>query len=529
MKRKSLYLKPNVLLEPLLNKWCASSYLISPASSAMYVANWHIKVMQSFVAAPKIHMSALKNPKMQGGLFINYDQSRVNEIKDLLEKTTKEQAHILELAKAIKTLDNILVKEATGYSLEPLYEQVPEILQGYVELVYDMNNHPSVRFIEGLLYNSRYYQPSSQSIALSLIDTDKRSFIFSTPRLPEDNSLHLNLPFSHPGLDELFQMKNTPNDFGSIKEILGVEDKDDKLFASFITEDIPPLPPVYNGDNVRIRYFGHACILIETKEISILCDPLISYQYDNNIARYSYADLPESIDYILITHQHHDHCHFETLLQLRHKTKNIIVPRSHGGVLADPSLKLVLQNIGFERVIEIDELETLRTGSANIIGLPFFGEHGDLNIKTKMSYLVSLQEKSILIAADSKTLEPKLYNRIHDVVGDIDILFIGVQCDGAPLTWAYGSLLTQPLPRNMDQSRQVDGTNYEGAVEIVKRLHPQTVYVYAMGYEPWLSYLMSVQSTEDSRPSKEAKKLIEDCMSRGITAEKLFGHKEIFL
>ena len=25
--------------------------------------------------------------------------------------------------------------------------------------------------------------------------------------------------------------------------------------------------PVYDGDDVRIRYFGHACILIETKDI----------------------------------------------------------------------------------------------------------------------------------------------------------------------------------------------------------------------------------------------------------------------
>jgi len=29
---------------------------------------------------------------------------------------------------------------AKGYSLEILYEKLPEILKGYVELIYDLNN-----------------------------------------------------------------------------------------------------------------------------------------------------------------------------------------------------------------------------------------------------------------------------------------------------------------------------------------------------------------------------------------------------
>ena len=56
---------------------------------------------------------------------------------------------------------------ANVFSLEPLYEKVPEILKGYVELVYDLNNNPSFRFYEHLLYKSKYYKPSSQSISLA--------------------------------------------------------------------------------------------------------------------------------------------------------------------------------------------------------------------------------------------------------------------------------------------------------------------------------------------------------------------------
>lgn len=183
MGSKKLYLKQNVVAEPLVNKWYAWSYLISPATASMYIANSHLKIMQSFVSAPQVHISALKNPKMLGGSFINYDVNMVDEIRQLIEKIVREQSHILEFSAAIKTVNEILLTEANGYSLEPIYCRIPDIVKGYVELVYDLNNYPSIRFIEGLLYKSQYYNKFSQSIVLYIIDDDARSFAFSTPRL----------------------------------------------------------------------------------------------------------------------------------------------------------------------------------------------------------------------------------------------------------------------------------------------------------------------------------------------------------
>ncbi len=40
---------------------------------------------------------------------------------------------------------------------------------------------------------------------------------------------------------------------------------------------------------------------------------------------------------------------------------------------------------------------------------------------------------------------------------------------------------------------------------------------------------MSVKYTENSNPIIASNKLIEDCRSRGIQAERLFGEKEILL
>jgi hypothetical protein len=81
----------------------------------------------------------------------------------------------------------------------------------------------------------------------------------------------------------------------------------------------------------------------------------------------------------------------------------------------------------------------------------------------------------------------------------------------------------------MDQSRRFDGSDYEKAIQIVDCLRPEQVYVYAMGQEPWLTFLTSIQYTPESRPIIESDKLVETCRRRGIAAERLFGRKEIFL
>jgi L-ascorbate metabolism protein UlaG (beta-lactamase superfamily) len=529
MTMRDVYLRPNVMIEPLYNQWYAWPNLISPATAPMYVANQHMKIMQSFVSAPQVHVSALKNPAMLGGPFINYDASRVPAVKELMERTAREHAQMLEFAEAVKQLDQILA-DGQGYSLEPLYKRVPDILKGYVELVYDLNNRASMRFMEGLLFRSRFYNPKSQSIAMSLVESDSRSFVFSTPRLRNDGALHLDVHFNHEGLQELFKMKQTPRAYGWIKEALGVRDEDDALFSTFFTEEAPAPPASYDGDGVRVRYFGHACVLIETRQTSILTDPVISYPFAGGVDRYTLADLPETIDYVLITHGHQDHCIFESLLPLRHRIKNLIVPKNASGFLADPSLKLVLQQLGFNQVREIDEMETIEVEDGYIMAVPFLGEHGDLNVRTKSAYLMKLNGKSLYFGADSNNIEPVLYDHIAEAAaGDLDVLFVGMECEGAPMSWLYGPLMTKPLLRKMDQERRLDGSDHQKALSIVERLRPREVYVYAMGQEPWLTFLTSIKYKPSSIPIVESDKLVAECRSRGLMSERLFGHKELLL
>ena len=527
MQNEKLYLRHNVQVEPLIDLWYAWPHLIPPATAARNVTERHFKIMDSYINAPQVHASAVKNPKMQGGPFIDYEGKRVDEIRNLRDRIKKERPHLLELSAALGTLDTILRGTAKGYSLQPLYTKVPDALRGYVELTYDLNNHPSFRLIEPLLYRSKFYDRSQQSLMLSIITNDERPFVLSTPRLPWDGALHLQRPFDDEVIDRLFCLGTTPMRLGEIKEMLEVSDSQNDLLRSFLTEEAPSPYVPYKGPGIRWRYFGHACILVEAAGVSLMFDPVLSYTYENSISRYTYEDLPDSIDYVLITHNHQDHILFETLLQIRHKVKTIVVPRNGGGHLQDPSLKLLLQNAGFNNVIEITELEQITDGQVRITGLPFMGEHADLDILTKMAWLVRIGRHSLMFAADSCNIEPRLYEHLHREFGDVDALFLGMECDGAPLSWLYGPLLTQRIERAMDESRRLAGSNFQQAKSIVDLFNCKEVYIYAMGQEPWLNYIMSIKYTDASRPIIDSNCLLEECRQKGIIAERLFGEKEV--
>lgn len=522
-----VYIKPNLAIEPLVDNWYAWPHLISPATAAMNIKERHLKIMDSYVQNPMIHAAAVKSPKMLGGPFIDYDGKRVDEIKALIENTKEKCATLLNLRNDILALNSLLKKEAKGYALLDLYPQIPEGLQGLVELVYDVNNVPSYRFFETLLYETDYYDESLQSFNLFLVkDDDSRSFVLSTPKLPGEDILRINLPFKSQEIDVLFGMADKPKKYQEIRDLFELEEEQETLFRSFFTTTAPKKYKPYDGDGILTRYFGHACILVETKDTSILADPLISYGYESDISRYSYEDLPETIDYVVITHNHQDHILFETLLRIRAKVKHIIVPKSNGGTLQDPSLKLMFEKLGFTNIIELGEMEKLQFEDCAITGLPFIGEHCDLDVRSKLCHHVTFNDGlKMVFAADSCNVSSALYERIQKIIGDIDVIFLGMECEGAPLTWLYGPLMPDPLPRDKDESRRLAGCDFNQAKALIDVFHPRNVFVYAMGMEPWLKYISSIKYTDESKPIVESDKLLAYCKSKNIEPERLFGEK----
>lgn len=522
------YLKPGVIIEPVIGNWYAHSYLISPATYPMVLKD-KVKLMQSFVASPELHEMATQDSEVVGRTFLNVPAAKVKCIEEMLEMTIAENGKYLEFADAVNALYLLLLKDAKGYSLEGLYRQVPERLKGYVELLYDVNNQPGFRFFESMLYRSGFQKSSAQGLYFYEMDPALRGNILDTPRMPDANSHRIQLPFSSETVDAIAQLREKPQ----IKQTITQYFQDDvfPLFDKLFTAEKPykPQDATYAGPGIRIRYYGHACVLLETKEVSVLIDPFINYGASGQHSNFNFSDLPGRIDYVLITHNHGDHIIPEYLLQLRHKIGHVIVPRNGNGNLEDPSLKLLLESIGFPHVLELDELASIKIPGGEIIGMPFLGEHCDLTIHSKILHLVKLYGKSILLASDSSNLEIQVYRILREIIGTIDVLFLGMESEGAPLSLNYAPFMTKELNKKMDHSRRVNGSDFESGYAIVNEFRPKEVYIYAMGIEPWTRYILGIKYTEESVQLGEADKMLKACRGEGIHAELLENKKELYL
>ena len=527
-----VFLRPNIQFEPLVNHWYAWFLTIPPVTGALNVAERFLPIMKSYVASPMMHAAACRNPAMKGGPFIDLNGRRVDEIRALIAETSRRSERLIELAQALKTLWSVLLEKARGLNMDPLYREVPEPLRGYVELYYDLNHNPSFRVFESLLYASPFYETAIQSVALSAIDASTvRPFILSTPRLKDDRTVFRPVPFADPVLDELFRMKRAPRDYAEIADRFGIDGASDALFRSFFTEQAPAPKPdrAVESDDVRIRYFGHACLLIQSRGVNVLLDPAVSYGFETSLPRYTFEDLPDQIDYVLITHSHHDHIILETLLQLRHQIKTIVIGRNSDGFPQDPSLQLALRKLGFRSVVEVRDIEEIPLPNGSITAVPFLGEHNDLAIQSKNAFFIRIGSRSILSVADSCNLDSRLYEHVFALTGQPEVLFVGMEVEGAPPSWVYGPLFPKTLPRPIDQSRRARGCNIHEASALVDRFDFKKVFIYAMGQEPWLDHILDNQFTETSPSLIQSRQFLAHCAARGLEAESLFASKEIVL
>ncbi|UXA53245.1 MBL fold metallo-hydrolase [Xanthomonas prunicola] len=523
------YLRVNAVARPLLNHWILWDMLIPPVQSALVVAKQQLPILESYLRAPEQHAQAARDPALMGGPWINYPSPKTAEIAQLLERTRVAQGDALALAAALQALEDLLRQQASGQSLESLYAQIPGELAGLVELVYDLNDHPGLRLLEGLLYRSRFYRRDLQEFAFGLVERDWLPYERSTPVLESPQTPVLALPWNDARLDTLFRAERAQVVIDEVAERLGVAASQRAGFAALFDAAPPPQRHRPPAAGVRIRYLGHACLLVESDQVSILTDPFVAYDYPTDLPRYTLADLPERIDYVLITHGHSDHIRPETLLRLRHRIGTVVVPHSAGRRLQDPSLKLMLQALGFERVIELHEFERLALPDGAITALPFLGEHSDLDIQGKAGYHVRLKGCSAACLADSCNLDPSLYRHIAAELGAVDALFLGMECEGSPLSWGYGHLLTRRIDPKLDRSRRDRGSHADEAIALIERWPARRAYVYAMGQEPWLNHVLAINQSGEHLGLREADRFLAHCRARGIDGERLFAMKELNL
>ena len=524
----SLSLRKNVIAEPSVAGWYAWSYLLPPQTLAKYLKNHYTGIVESYLDNPATHRTALKQARFHGGPFVHEQDGSYEKIQDWYEKAREQYAPLLALGDAVDELEQEILPRQTGASMDEVYQNLPEPLAGRVELFYNRDNRtPDYRFIEPLVYQSEYFDPGLQQIRFSAIHEDARQFALTTPVLEyTPDQVLVTVPLDSDLLDIVFRGGLTPAELDRVTESLGLDGDRAEVFKGFFTEDADTVPPA--TDDV-ISYVGHACVFVRHRGATFLVDPVISYSgYSRESdGRFTFDDLPERIDYVMITHNHQDHMLLETLLKIRHRVGTVVIAKSANSSLVDPDLKRILSVLGFRDVVELGDLESIDTPGGAITALPFLGEHGDIRMRTKCGWLLDLDGTRVLFAADSTNVSPQLYPLVTAAVGKVDTVFIGMESVGAPVSWLYGPLFPEKLERKVDLGRRLKGSNFEQAAAIVDALRAGSVYVYAMGQEPWLGAVMCVEYDATHPAMIDSDKLVAYVNERGGVAKRLFLHESI--
>jgi L-ascorbate metabolism protein UlaG (beta-lactamase superfamily) len=169
-----------------------------------------------------------------------------------------------------------------------------------------------------------------------------------------------------------------------------------------VKTDLKNLP---DGNPVLI-WFGHSSYLLKIDGKHILVDPVFSgyaspfkiksaKNFDGSNV-YNTDDMPV-IDVLLITHDHYDHCDYETILKLSNKTINIITSLGVGS-------HLEYWGIDMSKVTELDWHESAEKAGMKFISQParHFSGRGFTRSKTLWaSFILNTKNCAIYIGGDS--------------------------------------------------------------------------------------------------------------------------------
>ncbi|MCX2716861.1 MBL fold metallo-hydrolase [Helicobacter sp. MIT 21-1697] len=195
--------------------------------------------------------------------------------------------------------------------------------------------------------------------------------------------------------------------------------------------------------NPAVVWFGHSSLLINDEYFKILIDPVfssyaspkawINRAFESNVS-WSSDDF-ESIDALVITHDHYDHLDYPTIMALKDKVKHFIVPLGVGSHLR-------FWGVPFTQITELYWWQSLNlTPSIKITSTPSQHSSGrgiqwDRTLWT--SYVLDIKDKKIFLSGDGGYYTH--FKQIGERFGSIDLAIL--ENGQYNLAWQYSHSFT---------------------------------------------------------------------------------------
>jgi len=228
-----------------------------------------------------------------------------------------------------------------------------------------------------------------------------------------------------PSGDRLERIKKSPNyRNGSFKNLTPTQMLAEgvsypKMLINFFSkgidrEPVDVLPSVKTdfkslpNDKTTIVWFGHSSYFIKLNGKNILIDPVFSeraspFQFIGKKAYpvqtpYSLADFPDTLDLVILTHDHYDHLDYHTMLKLHPRVKQFYTSLGVGS-------HLEYWGVNGDKIIEFDwwESKTFESG-IEVVAAPsrhFSGRGLTRNQTLWSSFMLKTESVKIYVGGDS--------------------------------------------------------------------------------------------------------------------------------
>jgi L-ascorbate metabolism protein UlaG (beta-lactamase superfamily) len=177
-----------------------------------------------------------------------------------------------------------------------------------------------------------------------------------------------------------------------------------------------------------VTWFGHSTVLLQMAGKNILTDPNFSERASpvsyagpkafKTLSSYSVSDLPD-LDVVLISHDHYDHLDYNSILQLKSKTKFFIVPLGVASHLAHWGIPLeqIKEKDWWEESVIDPELKIILTPSRH-----FSGRGLSFNKTFWGSYVIEVPGHRVFFSGDSGYSDH--FKMIGEKYGPFDLAMI---------------------------------------------------------------------------------------------------------